>query len=109
MSAVKPRERTDQYQILAALFYLKAHKVPVAAKKINNLLKLHFGKTAPANVNASLRSYRSFVEVADRGPPLLWSLTKKGLDQLRSMSGLALVTTAIDSEFQTDIGFVCAL
>jgi nucleoside phosphorylase len=109
MSAVRPRARTDQYKVLAALYFLGAHSVPVTAKRIGDLLKLHLGKDAPSNVNASLRSYKSFVEVADKGPPLWWSLTTKGVDQLRKLSGLRLATTTTESDFQTDIAFLCAL
>jgi hypothetical protein len=38
MSAVKPKERTDQYVILAALFVLNAHRSPVNAKQVSDLL-----------------------------------------------------------------------
>src|SRR5207248_2346194 len=67
------------------------------------------GKHVPRNVNASLRSYTSFVEVAAKGPPLRWLLTNKGLDQLRRLSGLALATATAASDFRTDIAFICAL
>ncbi|MDR4471032.1 MAG: hypothetical protein MRJ68_22515, partial [Nitrospira sp.] len=53
LSAVKPKERTDQYKILSALYVVGAHTTPVSAKKITDLLRLHFGEKAPANVNAS--------------------------------------------------------
>ena len=56
ISAVKPKERTDQYVILGAMFALNAHVSPVTAKDISNLLKLHLGVKAPANVHASLRA-----------------------------------------------------
>src|SRR5881296_45437 len=90
VSAVKPSERTDQYRILAALFHLNAHRVPTMAKQLSDLLKLHCGKKAPKNVHASLRAYTGYVEPIEKGPPLLWSLTPKGLNQLRTLSGLAL-------------------
>src|SRR6202007_2590218 len=70
LSAVKPKDRTDQYSILAALYHLGAHSVPVTARQINDLLTIHLGFSAPSNVNASLRSYTSFAEVADKGHPL---------------------------------------
>ena len=109
MSAVKPRDRTDQYAILAALFHLNAHNAPVSAKQVNDLLRLHLGKPSPRNVNASLRSYTSFVEVASQGPPLSWTLTSNGLNRLRSISGLTLATAAAESDFGTDVAFLCAL
>jgi nucleoside phosphorylase len=109
ISAVKPRERTDQYVILAALYFLEAHRTPVTARQVTDLLTLHLGRSAPANVNASLRSYTSFVEAAGAVRPLRWSLTNKGLDQLRSLSGLDLMTPVTESDFQTDIAFLCAL
>jgi nucleoside phosphorylase len=109
ISAVKPRDRSDQYKILSSLYFLNAHSVPVTAKQISDLLSLHLGKDVPQNINASLRKYRAFVEVASKGPPLRWSLTAKGLEQLRSQSGLALATASADSDFQTDIAFICAL
>ena len=109
ISAVKPRERTDQYQVLAALYFLGAHKGPVTAKQVSDLLKLKQGKAAPENVNACLRRYKTYVEVASQGPPLRWTLTSKGLDQLRSLSGLSLSDAATESDFDTDIAFLCAL
>jgi hypothetical protein len=34
ISAVKPRERTDQYKVLSALFLLDAHLRPVTSNQI---------------------------------------------------------------------------
>src|SRR5687768_1292272 len=90
LSAIKPRDRTEQYKVLAAMYSMGAHETPVTAKKISDLLRLHFGKQAPANVNASLRSYTAYVEPAAKGPPLQWRLTPAGVERLRSQSGLAL-------------------
>ena len=90
MSAVKPRERTGQYMVLSALFALKAHEAPVTAKQISDLLKLHLGAKAPRNINASLRGYKAYVSPKAKGPPLRWSLTHKGVEYLRSLSGLSL-------------------
>lgn len=109
LSAVKPKERTDQYKILSALYVVGAHTTPVSAKKITDLLRLHFGEKAPANVNASLRAYSTYVTPAEIGPPLLWSLTLKGLEHLRNLSGLALYTNPTIESFDSDIAFVCAL
>lgn len=109
LSAVKPRERTQQYTILAALYFLGAHTDPVTAKSINNQLTLHLGKKAPANVNAALRAYTSYVEVIPNGGTLQWLLTDKGLDQLRLLSGLPLTSATPSREFDFDIGIICAL
>jgi nucleoside phosphorylase len=49
------------------------------------------------------------VSPAIKGPPLRWSLTPRGVDRLRMLSGLALPTTADAGAFQSDIGIVCAL
>src|SRR5271157_4958038 len=109
ISAVKPKERTDQYVILAALFALEAHVKSVTARQVGDKLKLHLGKNVPANVSASLRAYTAYVSPAEKGPPLRWSLTPKGVEQLRSLSGLALSTTSDAESFKSDIGIVCAL
>lgn len=108
-SAVKPKERTDQYVILAALFALGAHVKSVTAKQVTDLLKLHLGAKAPGNVNASLRAYKTHVSPTDKGPPLRWSLTEKGLEHLRSLSGLALSTSSDAESFKSDVGIICAL
>ena len=89
LSAVKPKERTDQYLIFAALFALESHTTSVTSKQIKEILKLHLGAKAPANVNASLRAYSGYVSPTEKGPPLRWSLTAKGVERLRSLSGLA--------------------
>lgn len=46
ISAVKPRDRTDQYMILSALFALGAHVQSVTAKQVTDLLKLNMGANA---------------------------------------------------------------
>jgi nucleoside phosphorylase len=109
LSAVKPRDRTEQYKILAAMYAIDAHDAPVTAKQINELLRLHLGSKAPPNVNASLRTYTAYVEPAAKGPPLQWRLTTDGIERLRSQSGLALPIRATASDFECDIAFVCAL
>ncbi|THJ12077.1 MAG: 5'-methylthioadenosine/S-adenosylhomocysteine nucleosidase [Nitrospira sp. CG24C] len=109
MSAVKPRERTDQYVVLSALFALEAHVASVTAKPITDLLKLHLGAKAPYNVNASLRAYKGYVSPKEKGPPLRWSLTQKGVEHLRSLSGLPLSTASDTESFRSDIGIICAL
>jgi nucleoside phosphorylase len=109
LSAVKPKERTEQYKVLAGMYSLGAYTTPVAAKRVTDLLKLHLGRRAPRNVNACLRKYTAFVEPADKGPPLLWRLTPVGVDRLRAVSGLTLATAAQQADFDTDVAFICAL
>ena len=58
---------------------------------------------------ASLRAYGAYVEPAEKGPPLRWRLTPQGVEVLRTTSGLELATTAAGSDFETDVGIVCAL
>lgn len=108
ISAVKPKERSDQYLILAALLVLNAHLAPIEVKQASELLKLHLGNKAPVNIHASLRKYTSYVN-PHKGPPLRWSLTDKGLERLRQLSGLTLVTPADQESFKSDIGMICAL
>ena len=108
MGAVKPKDRTDQYVILCALFALDAHITPVNARQVSDILKLHMGAKTPQNVNASLRKYSNYVS-PHQGPPLRWSLTPKGVERLRSLSGLALSTPSDTASFKSDIGIICAL
>jgi len=109
ISAVKPKERTDQYLILSALFVLDAHLQPVAAKQVADLLTLHLGTKIPSNINASLRAYKAYAYPAEKGPPLRWSLTDKGVEQLRTLSGLSLQLSSDADRFKSDVGIVCAL
>jgi nucleoside phosphorylase len=109
ISAVKPKDRTDQYAILAALFVLDAHRTAVTAKQVNDLLKLHLRAKAPSNVNSSLRAYTAYVSPQEKGPPIRWVLTGQGLERLRALSGLSLPTAVSPDDFATDIGIVCAL
>jgi len=109
LSAVKPRERTDQYVVLAAMHSLGAEATPVSAKQIRDLLKLHLGNKVPSNINACLRTYTAYVEPADPGPPLQWRLKPEGTSKLRSLSDLALAVVEPETAFGTDVGIVCAL
>ena len=109
LSAVKPKDRGDQYKILAALYALKAHLAPVTTKQVTDLLKLHYGKKIPSNVNTSLRAYTGLVAPVANGAKRLWSLTSAGVDRLRTSSGIALADTSENVAFQTDIGIICAL
>lgn len=107
IGAVKPKDRTDQYVILAAMFALGAVEKSVTAKEIRELLALH--KIEPANINASLRDYTAYVTPKEKGPPLRWCLTDTGVERLRVLSGLGLVTSSDADRFESDIGIVCAL
>lgn len=109
LSAVKPKDRTDQYKVLSALFRLGAYTSPITTEKITELLRLHYGKNAPKNVSALLRTYKAYVEPKEKGPPLLWALTSKGVERLRIISGLALPLSNDEQWFKTDIGIICAL
>lgn len=109
LSAVKPRDRTDQYVILAALFSLNAETTPVTVKQISQVLKLHLGSKIPSNVSASLRGYGAYVEPVDAGPPIRWQLKPEGVSKLRALSDLALTVVEKSTAFETDIGIVCAL
>jgi nucleoside phosphorylase len=95
--------------VLSALFALEAHVTSVTAKQVTELLKLHLGAKAPANVNASLRAYKTYVCPKEKGPPLRWSLTQKGVEHVRTLSGLSLSTASDADSFKSDIGIICAL
>lgn len=109
LSAVKRKERTDQYLILSALFFLNAHKTPVTSTDIQKLLTLRLKRGVPKNISDGLRKYEAYVECVDQGPPLLWSLTSNGVKRLRTLSGLALPDFSDTQEFESDIGIICAL
>jgi nucleoside phosphorylase len=109
VNAVKPKARSDQYLILAAMFCLNAQSESVTARQINDLLVLRLGRKAPKNVNASLRAYGAYVEPAEKGPPLRWRLTPQGLQALREMSGLELAQGPNPNGFESDVGIICAL
>jgi len=110
ISAVKPRDCTDQYKILAALYSLGAHNSPVTTKQVTKILILQLGRNnIPKNVSDCLRKYTGYVDPAEQGPPITWTLTPKGIQHLRSLSGLALAVPASASDFASDVGIVCAL
>jgi nucleoside phosphorylase len=109
VSAVKPKERSDQYLVLAALFVLGAYDRTVSAKEVSNLLKLHLRAKAPGNVPDCLRKYTAYVSLKGQGPPLQWSLTEKGVEHLRLVTGLTLSTVSAIDSFKSDVGIVCAL
>jgi len=109
LNAVKPRERSDQYVILAAMYSLNAVSTSVTAKDIQNVLKLHLGNKVPRNVHAALRKYGAYVEIGESGPPLRWLLKVEGVEKLRSQSDLALPLAADEIDYGCDVGIVCAL
>lgn len=111
LSAVRPRDRSDQYVVLAALYFLGAARTPVTARQVKDLLTLHLKGNAPTNVNGCLRKYKAFVEPQDAGPPLKWLLLPSGVEQLRGQSGLALAAeaTELGANYESDIGIICAL
>jgi nucleoside phosphorylase len=109
LSAVKPKKRTDQYLVLSALYFLNAHLTPVMSKDVHKLLKLRANESIPKNIPAALRKYQAYVECVDEGPPLLWSLTSKGIERLRVSSGLALPDISNAPNFDSDLGIICAL
>jgi nucleoside phosphorylase len=109
LNAVKPKDRTDQYIILAALYSLNAFSTPVTVKQIKNLLGLHLPKNKiPVNLNASLRKYTAYVD-PEAGTPLKWLLKQEGVARLRTLSDLPLPSSMAHSAFETDVGIVCAL
>lgn len=107
-SAVKPADRKTQYIVLSALYVLGAAKSPVTAAQITELLKLHLRGKAPKQLSKLLRRYSADIRVAEKGPPLKFMLTDKGLAKLRTLSNLDLPVDQSDS-FDVDIGIVCAL
>jgi nucleoside phosphorylase len=109
VSSVKAKHRKTQFCVLAALYFLGAHRSPVTVKQVRELLSLHKLKAAKDNLSDSLRKYSSFVEVVEKGPPLKWRLTEKGINQLRTDSGLSLPSEVSSDSFNTDVAFLCAL
>jgi nucleoside phosphorylase len=111
LSAVRPKDRSDRFVVLAAMYCLGAYQAPVTAKVVKDLLRLHLQSKAPTNVNACLRQYQAHVEPAEEGPPLKWSLLPEGVEELRTISGLVLATEALGTGagYDYDIGIVCAL
>lgn len=109
LTAVKPRERTDRYKVLAALYCLSARRAPVTTRQVSDLLRLHLRNMVPQNLSDCLRRYSADVEVAEKGPPLRWTLTAKGLENLRGLSGLELRSTPSAQDYGADVGIICAL
>jgi nucleoside phosphorylase len=108
ISAVKPAARTPQYYVLSAMYVLGGAKTPVKAAQVTEFLKLQLRGKAPTNIPKLLRLYSADVRLAEKGPPLLWLLTDRGLDKLRKRSQLPLPVDK-DETYDIDIGVVCAL
>lgn len=109
ISSVKSKDQSPQFCILAAMYHLGAYRTPVTVKAVRGLLSLHKIKAAETNLSKKLREYGGIVEVAEKGPPLKWRLTTKGLQHLRKDSGLALPGGETDDSFGVDIACLCAL
>lgn len=109
LNAVKPKDRTDQYLVLAGLYSLGGEHDSKTATQIKEAIKLHLGSKTPANIPACLRKYTAYVEPADPGPPLRWRLTAEGVKRLHTLSELPLAVTPTAAEFDYDIGIICAL
>jgi nucleoside phosphorylase len=103
-----PRARTDRLKVVAGLYCLGAHRSPVTARQVVELLALHLGKQAPPNVSKCLRRYKTLIVVADRGPPLKWSLTDDGIVFLRNATKRELPSTPA-RDYASDVAIVCAL
>jgi hypothetical protein len=110
LGAVKPRARSRQYKILAALYSLGATHQPVTAAALVEVLATHLGASkVPVNVPAILRKYSTLIRVAGREKQLRWLLTDAGVQRLRDLSGLSLPRKVDEEQFGIDVAVVCAL
>lgn len=109
IGSVKKSERTERYQILAALYCLNGFNVPVAASEINEFLHLHLRGEAAQNAARRLPRYGPDVIIGEKGPPLRWRLTERGLNWLEARSGISLARGKSDDEYDFDVAIVCAL
>lgn len=109
LTAVPPKERTDRYKTLVALYCLGASQVAVTVKQVRDLCLLHLNNKTPDNISQLLRRMPADVEIVDKGPPLTWKLTAKGLQSLRAQSKLGLPEQANSTTYEADVGVVCAL
>src|SRR5882724_11684147 len=89
LSTVKPKDRTDQYKILAALYSLGATTKAVTTAEVRDVLALNLGSKIPVNIPARLRDYSQYLRV-EKGTPLRWILKKQGVERLRELSKLTL-------------------
>lgn len=114
MNSVKPKLRTHQFSIIAALYYLETQTNPVTTKQIKDLLELHGSNTSDCNLNALLRSYSKYVEPVKGNKNLNWHLTKSGVQFLQEKSNLSITDhSAADhinkANYDYDVAFICAL
>lgn len=109
LRAVKPKDRSIQLKLLAAAYTLGAASKPVTSADIRELMQLHLGKDIPTNIPDKLRHYSDSFRVASKGPPLMWSLLDTGVQKIRDLTGLALLSTGPAHDFESDIAFICAL
>jgi hypothetical protein len=109
LAARRPRDRTDQYLILSALYCLGGTLNGISSREITELLRLHLRKKAPNHIQTRLRGYSAYVRIASKGPPLLWILKDAGVQRLRELSSLSLKEITAKPEFLNDIGVICAL
>jgi nucleoside phosphorylase len=92
------------------MYCLGGAKTPVVAADVKGALALHVRpKDVPPNITTSLRGYASLVRLVDKGPPLKFLLTDKGVQRLREQSGLPLPTSGVEESYGIDVGIVCAL
>lgn len=108
-NSVKPKQRSTQFAVLAALYSVGAATAPVTASQVAEVLNLHLRNRAPNNLPARLREYPAHVQVVEKGPPLRWLLSERGLERLRSLTGLDLALERQEDRFLTDVGIICAL
>ncbi len=109
LNAVKPAKRTTQYKVLAAMYSLEALVKPVTTAQITGVLKLHIGNRLPKNLTAKIRRYGANIKIAEKGSQNKWLLTEVGVQKLRRESGLELASSVSGSEYDVDVGIVCAL
>jgi nucleoside phosphorylase len=109
LTAVKSRQRTEQFVVLAALYALGAFRKPVTAADVTAALKLNLSSKSPSNVSARLRQSAKYVSIVSKGPPLRWALKEEGIRRLRELSGLPLSSQNNSADHIADVGIVCAL
>ncbi|MDX2274292.1 MAG: hypothetical protein NW206_02485 [Hyphomonadaceae bacterium] len=107
LSTTKPKERSDEFIILGALYALKSDKSPAPVGAIKTLLDLHRARL-PTNLSTSLRRCKAHVEPIP-GQPLRWKIKPSGIARLREITGLDLPASTDEIGFGCDVGFVCAL
>ena len=71
VSAVKPNERSDQYLVLGAMFFLNSHVESVTAKQIKGLLELDAPPVAVSRVGRDADGSGDFADVKLRFPGII--------------------------------------